>query len=126
MVAENKSAICSICGRSYHRCLSCRDSMKFQPWKMFTDTAEHYKVFQAIRGLSIGVYDNEEFKSRLKNIDLSDLESYEESVKVLIKNALKEDEPVVEEVIADEKPSGKATITRKRNYKVNNEVVKTE
>ena len=126
MVAENKNAICSICGRSYHRCLSCRDSMKFQPWKMFTDTAEHYKVFQAIRGLSTGVYDNEEFKSKLKNIDLSDLESYEESVKVLIKDALKENEPIIEEVVADEKPSGKATVARKRNYKVNNEVVEAE
>ena len=38
---------------------------------MFTDTAEHYKVFQAVRGLSTGVYSNDEFKSKLKNIDLS-------------------------------------------------------
>lgn len=134
MVAEKNNAICSICGNPYHKCLSCRDSMNLQPWKMFTDTAEHYKVFQAVRGLSTGVYSNDEFKSKLKNIDLSDLENYREHIKVLIKNALKEDESVVESVIeeaveeiaAEDTHVVKASTTRKRSYKVNNEVVETE
>ena len=134
MVAEKDNAICSICGNPYHKCLSCRDSMNLQPWKMFTDTAEHYKVFQAVRGLSTGVYNEDEFKSKLKNIDLSDLEYYREHIKVLIKNALKEDEPVVEEAIkkaveeiaAEDEPVVKASTSRKRSYKVNNEVVETE
>ncbi len=132
-MAEN-NAICSICGNPYHKCLSCRDSMNLQPWKMFTDTAEHYKVFQAVRGLSTGVYSNDEFVSKLKNIDLSDLENYREHIKVLIKNALKEDEPVVEaaveeaveEITAEDMPVVKASTTRKRSYKVNNEVAETE
>ena len=134
MVAEKNNAICSICGNPYHKCLSCRDSMNLQPWKMFTDTAEHYKVFQAVRGLSTGVYSNDEFKSKLKNIDLSDLENYREHIKVLIKNALKEDEPVVEaaieevveEIAAEDMPVVKASTVRKRSYKVDNEVAKTE
>jgi hypothetical protein len=101
---------------------------------MFTDTAEHYKVFQAVRGLSTGVYSNDEFKSKLKNIDLSELENYREHIKVLIKNALKGDEPVVEvaieeaaeEITAEDVPVVKASATRKRSYKVNNEVAETE
>lgn len=132
-MAEN-NAICSICGNSYHKCLSCRDSMNLQPWKMFTDTAEHYKVFQAVRGFSTGVYSKDEFKSKLKNIDLSDLENYREHIKALIKNALKEDEPVVEEAIeeaveeiaAEDMPVVKASTARKRSYKVNNEDIETE
>jgi hypothetical protein len=108
--------------------------MSLQPWKMFTDTAEHYKVFQAVRGLSTGVYSNDEFKSKLKNIDLSDLENYREHIKVLIKNALKEDEPVAEaaieevakEIAAEDAPVIKAPATRKRSCKVNNEVAETE
>lgn len=108
--------------------------MRLRPWKMFTDTAEHYKVFQAVRGLSTGVYSNDEFKSKLKNIDLSDIESYREHIKVLIQNALKEDEPViemvveavVEEVSTEDVPVIKASATRKRSYKVNNEVAETE
>lgn len=142
MVAEKNNATCSICGRSYYKCLSCRDSMKMQPWKVFTDTSEHYKVFQAVRGLSTGVYSKDEFKSKLKNIDLSDLETYKEHIKVLIKEALKEDvvevEPikknkVVEEiskdVVTEENAVAKeveVTIPRKRNYKVNNKVEETE
>ena len=132
-MAEN-NAVCSICGNPYHKCLSCKDSMNLQPWKMFTDTAEHYKVFQAVRGFSTGVYSNEEFRSKLKNIDLSDLEDYREHLKVLIKNALKEDDTVVEvaieepveEIITEENPVVKAPTTRKRSYKVNNKVTETE
>ena len=133
-MAEMNNATCSICGRNYHKCLSCKDSMRLHPWKMFTDTAEHYKVFQAVRGLSTGVYSNDEFKLKLKNIDLSDIESYREHIKVLIQDALKEDEPVVEmaveeaveEIMAEDVPVVRASTARKRSYKVNNEVAETE
>lgn len=121
-MAENNNATCSICGRSYHKCLSCRDSMKLQPWKVFTDTAEHYKIFQVVRGFSTGVYTKDEFKSKLKNMDLSDLESYKEHIKVLIKDALKEDESVIETVQTEEKVVvEKPVYSRKRNYKVETE-----
>ena len=101
---------------------------------MFTDTAEHYKVFQAVRGFSIGVYNEEEFKAKLKNIDLSDLENYREHIKVIIKNALKEDksaielamEEAVEEIMVEDIPIVKASTSRKRSYRVNNEVAETE
>lgn len=114
---EENNAFCSICGKGYYVCLSCKDKMRLAPYKNFTDTAEHYKVHQAVRGFSTGVYTKEEFKEKLKNIDLSDLDSYKDNIKKIIKDALKEDEkidvmvePVVEEPIV--KP-----VIRKRNYK---------
>lgn len=127
---EKNNATCSICGSSYHRCLSCRDTMKLQPWKMFTDSAEHYKVFQAVRGYNTGVYTKDEFKSKLKNIDLSDLENYKENIKALIKDVLKEksvaktvekaEEPIEVETVAatEEVAVEKPVVSRKRNYKV--------
>lgn len=124
MAAQN-NATCSICGKSYYKCLSCRDAAKLQPWKMYTDSAEHYKVLQAIRGYNTGVYTKDELKSKLRNMDLSDLESYKEHIKALIKNTLKEDEPVetkVEEDATEEKVMVEdiETITpRKRSYRVN-------
>lgn len=92
MVAGKNNATCSICGKSYHKCLSCRDSMKLQPWKMFTDTSEHYKVFQAIRGFSTGIYTKDELRSKLKNIDLSDLNDFRPHIKDIIEDALKEEQ----------------------------------
>ena len=119
-MTEKNNAICSICEKPYHKCLSCRDSIKLQPWKMYTDSAEHYKVFQAVRGYNTGVYTKDEFKSKLKNIDLSDLESYKENVKVLIKDVLKDKEPVAETVLVKEEVIVEAPVySRKRNYKVN-------
>ena len=142
-VADKNNAVCCICGRGYHKCLSCKDYMRLQPWKDVTDTAECYKVFQVVRGYSTGVYNEDEFKSRLKNIDLSNLEGFRDHIKTLIVNALKEDEPVVETVVEEAvetvvEPVYNAVITeeavvvekpvvsRKRSYKVNDEVVETE
>lgn len=127
-MANNNNSTCSICGKEYYACLSCHDSIKANPWKVYTDTAEHYKVFQVIRGLSTNVYTEEEAKAKLKNINLNDIESFRPHIKQIIKDILKEEkapakiidkteEPVevktsIEEVII-EKPS----YYRKRNYK---------
>lgn len=131
---EKNNAVCSICGKEYYACLSCSDAMKLHPFKSFTDTAEHFKIFQAVKGFSTGVYTKEEFKSKLQNIDLSDLESYREHIKKIIKDVLEEDkikaveamentdvnnvkEIVVEEAeIVDDVV--KPTVFRKRNYKM--------
>lgn len=127
-MAEKNNSICSICGKEYYACLSCRDSIQLAPWKTHCDTAEHYKVFQIIRGLSTNVYTKDEARAKLKNVNLEDVELFRPHIKKIIKDILKEEkapakiidkteEPVevktsIEEVII-EKPS----YYRKRNYK---------
>lgn len=127
-MVENNNATCSICGNGYHLCLSCKDKMRLHPWKTYCCSVDCYKTSQVVRGFSTGMYTKDEFKSRLKNIDLSNLENYKEHIKVLIKDALKEDEvievelPVVEEIVAEEIEEmvvEKPIYSRKRNYKVN-------
>lgn len=139
---EKNNATCSICGSEYYVCLSCKDKMKLQPYKIYCCSPSHFQVFQVVRGFSTGVYDKDEFKSKLLNIDLSDLESYREHIKTLIKDVLKEEkaEPVVETIAKtaekventvvedvteakvkknkDVENIVKPTVSRKRNYKV--------
>lgn len=90
-MAEKNNATCSICGSEYYACLSCKDAMKLHPWKIHCCSADCFKVFQVVRGFSTNVYTKNEFRSKLKNIDLSNLENYREHIKVLIKDALKEE-----------------------------------
>ena len=130
-MAEKNNAVCSICGSPYHVCLSCKDSIQVSPWKVHTDTAEHYKVFQVIRGFSTGVYTKDEAKTKLKNIDLRDLDSFRPHIKDLIKDILKEsviktaektvektEDALVEKCVETvEKP----VFSRKRNFKVETE-----
>lgn len=117
-MAEN-NAVCSICGKEYYVCLSCHDSMKVNPWRMFTDTSEHYKVHQVIKGYSTGVYTKDETRVKLKNINLEDLESYRPNIKKIIKDILKEE--AVAEINTEEKPIVKTASSRKRNYKTETE-----
>jgi len=145
-MAEKNNATCSICGNEYYVCLSCKDAIKLHPWKIHCCSADCFKVSQVVRGFSTNVYTKDEFKSKLKNIDLSNLENYREHIKALIKDALKEEkfvedivtieetvknvttdeDIVVENIVEIEKTETaeniiKPTISRKRNYKVETE-----
>lgn len=132
-MANNNNATCSICGNEYYACLSCRDSLKANPWKIYTDTSEHYKVFQIVRGYNTGVYTKDEAKIKLKNVNLEDIESFRPHIKQIVKDILKEEKSVVKNVNLVEEPVEaddtteemavkKPVYSRKRNYKVNNEV----
>lgn len=136
---EKNNATCSICGSEYYVCLSCKDKMKLHPWKTYCCSPSHFQVAQVVRGFSNGVYNKEELKSKLLNVDLSDLDSYKEHIKTIIKDALKEDEVAkvevedevsfAEEVETEEAKEvvfEKPIYSRKRNYRVNDEVVETE
>ena len=90
-MAEKNNATCSICGNGYYACISCKDAMKLHPYKIHCCSPDCFKVFQVVRGFSTNVYTKDEFKSKLKNIDLSNLENYREHIKALIKDVLKED-----------------------------------
>lgn len=144
-MAEKNNAKCSICGKDYYMCLSCKDTISVNPWKRHACTAEHYKVFQVVRGLSTGVYTKGEAKNKLKNIDLSDLNSYRPHIKKIIKDILKEEVvetvAVVEDVKPVEEPVAVETVEQdtltiekieeapkfyKKNFKINSEVVKVK
>lgn len=128
-MAEKNNATCSICGNGYYVCLSCKDNITLHPYKIHCCSPSHFQVFQVVRGFSTGVYNKDEFKSKLQNIDLSDLDNYREHIKSLIKDALKEDEvikvetSIVEEItteeVSEEMVIEKPVYSRKRNYKVN-------
>ena len=124
-MSEQINAYCTICGNGYHMCLSCKDKMKMSPWKMYTDSAEHYKIHQIIYGLSTKVYTEDEAMLKLKNVDLSDLETFKPNIKTIIKGLL-EKEKIAEEVVKKAETEEKTivekpTYSRKRNYKVETE-----
>lgn len=109
-MAESINAHCSVCGKGYYKCLSCRSMMQSQPWKQYTDTSEHYKIHQVIRGYVTGVYDKGEARERLQQIDLSDLEELRVEIREVINEIMTgEDapavvpvvEPVAEEVVEE-------------------------
>ena len=115
-MAEKYNANCSICGRPYHKCISCRDTMTLNPWKAFCCSSNHYKVHQVIRGFNNGVYTKDEAKNKFKNIDILDIENFKPHIKQIVEDILKEDESISKmktEVV--EKPVN----SRKRSYKVN-------
>ena len=73
---SNTNATCSVCGKAYRMCLSCRDYARLHPWQLHTDTSEHYKVYQILNGNSCKIYTKEEAREMLRKVDLSDMDTY--------------------------------------------------
>lgn len=82
---------CAICGKKYEACYSCSRKDPSQSWKNLCDTAEHYKIFQVVNGYTAGVYTKEEAAEKLKNVNLSDLDSLRDNIKMIIKDIQNED-----------------------------------
>lgn len=133
-MAEKNNATCSICNKSYYVCMGCGNAKQLQPWKTYCCSPDCYKVFQVVKGFSTGMYAKDEFKSKLNNIDLSNLESFRESVKIVIKDALKEDKPVAKivkevkpvEVVTETKIAEVEEVKEVKTEKVVEDVVKVE
>lgn len=95
-MTEKNNATCSICGKGYYMCISCKDMMNLNPWKMHTDTSEHYKIYQILHGFNTGVYTKEEAKIKLQKVDLSDFDSLRDNIKNVINDIMSEDEKIVD------------------------------
>lgn len=125
-MAEKNNATCSICGKKYYICLSCRDSMKANPWKMYTDTSEHYKISQIVKGFYNGVYNKGEANDRLKNVDLSGLDGFLPHIKDIIKDIIKEDEVIVVKNISDNDEIKSVTIEKEEENNIVDNIEITE
>lgn len=113
---ENNTT-CKICGKGYYICMSCK-SHKLNPWKTYTDTPEHYKIFQVIHGYSTGVYNKVEAKQRLESIDLSDLKELRENIQLVIKEIMSDNK---DKKIKSDKKDVK---DKEENIKSNNTSIK--
>lgn len=135
-MSEKYNATCSICGRPYYKCISCRDKMALNPWKAFCDTAEHYKVHQVISGFNSGIYTKEEAKDKFNNIDISDVKDFRPNIKQIVEDIIKEDKPIANPIVdviiepvedsilteeVEEAVIEKPVYSRKRNYNMEEE-----
>ena len=85
------------------------------PWKRYTCTAEHYKIYQIPHGYSTGVYNKAEAKVKFEKVDLSDLNKLRDNIKNIIKDITKEDKKMVNvdtniDNVAKKKTSEKAEV----------------
>lgn len=87
---SEKNATCIICGKKYHLCIACeRNKSNWKFWKVLTDTENCYKVYQVVNDYNFNKISKDEARVLLEALDLSELETYKDSVKKTIKDILK-------------------------------------
>ena len=100
-MAQELNATCDICGKKYHLCNSCKEVKSFTPWRTVTDTMQHYIIF-----LTLSEYtktkDKEKAKEELSKCDLSELDTFNENIKTVIKEIMAEGKEKIVETVSEE------------------------
>lgn len=117
MLSEKNNSTCAICGKGYYMCQSCKDQLRLNPWKIHTDTSEHYKIFQIVRGYSIGLYAKDEAKNKFKNVNLADLDAFIPGVQSVIKTILVDEKESIEIKNTDKIIDNEKKVKKPRNAK---------
>ena len=89
-MSEKYNATCTICGKPYKICRTCQEIKSFTPWRTITDTLQHYTLFLVLSEYS-RTKDKAKAKDELSKCDLSEKESFKDSVKNMIDEIMKED-----------------------------------
>ena len=117
-MAEKNNSTCAICGKGYYLCLACKSKMNAEPWKLHTDTSEHFKLFQILRGYSNGVYTKAEMRGKFKKLDLKNYSSFRPTVKAQIDEILKEDKKQSSAIESDTVISNENRKVEKKENKI--------
>lgn len=67
-MAEKMNARCSICGKGYHVCSTCKSTKTLTPWKTIADTVDCYKIFITTKQYVDKVITKEKAKEILESI----------------------------------------------------------
>ena len=98
-MAQELNATCDICGKKYHICSSCKEVKSFTPWRTVTDTMQHYLIFLALSEYT-KTKDKEKAKEELSKCDLSELDTFNENIKSVIKEIISVEKNV--EIVSEE------------------------
>ena len=100
-MAQELNATCDICGKKYHVCNSCKEVKSFTPWRTVTDTMQHYLIFLALSEYT-KTKDKEKAKEELSKCDLSELDTFNENIKTVIKEIMAEGKEKIVETVSEE------------------------
>ena len=100
-MAQELNATCDICGKKYHICSSCKEVKSFTPWRTVTDTMQHYLIFLALSEYT-KTKDKEKAKEELSKCDLSELDTFNENIKTVIREIMAEGKEKIVETVSEE------------------------
>ena len=100
-MSQELNATCDICGKKYHICSSCKEVKSFTPWRTVTDTMQHYIIFLALSEYT-KTKDKEKAKEELSKCDLSELDTFNENIKTVIKEIMAEEKEKIVETVSEE------------------------
>lgn len=100
---NRNNATCIICGKEYHLCIGCdRTKTNWKSWKMITDTENCYNIYKVLNDYGYKKITKLEARKLLKELDLSEKDTFKESVRNKIDEIMStKKKKVVEELVKE-------------------------
>ena len=81
-MSKELNATCSICGKRYFVCSTCRSVKTVKPWRTITDTIECYKIYMIVHNYKNNAISKEEARKQLKECTLPG--TFQDHIKIAI------------------------------------------
>lgn len=79
---KEPNATCAICGKKYHLCIHCdKTKDNWKSWKVIVDTSNCHEIFKVLNDYNFKKITKLEARKLLKEIDLSEKNTFRESVR---------------------------------------------
>ena len=107
---KEPNATCAICGKKYHLCIHCdKTKDNWKSWKVIVDDSNCYEIFKVLNDYNFKKITKLEARKLLKELDLSEKNTFKESVRnqideIMAAKKKKVVEEPVEEIAAIAEP----------------------
>ena len=84
-MVKHNTINCVVCGKEFKPCLTCEKFKNhFIGWRLLTEKEDHFKIYMIVKDYLAGRADREESLAMLEKVDLSDMDTFKDSIKEVI------------------------------------------
>jgi hypothetical protein len=81
---------CCVCGIGYNSCDHCNGVKSYTPWRILTDSIDHYKIYIIVCDYRDKKITKDKAKEMLSHVDITGWETFKEGTKNLIAEIFQE------------------------------------
>ena len=116
-MGRQNNRTCIICGKQYHYCPNCGEDAGKPTWYFVFDGQNCHDIYDVCTNYRDGKIDVAKAYELISNLDISEINSFQEATRAQINEIIKNGKPVNRNITAPNNSEDKETNTYKSNNK---------
>ena len=116
-MGRQNNRTCIICGKQYHYCPNCGEDAGKPTWYFVFDGQNCHDIYDVCTNYRDGKIDVAKAYELISNLDISEIDSFQEATRAQINEIIKNGKPVNRNITSTNNSEDKETNTYKSNNK---------